>query len=92
VHYIGIPQQNRDKQLTDRVPERSTSTENVDQVPNLKDSPYLSRMVDSHPNGNPLNKEKGDRPFYFGLEDEEIFQRCSSSLWNRGSGKGGEGT
>jgi hypothetical protein len=39
-------------------------------------------MVDSHPNGNPLNKEKGDHPFYFGLEDEEIFQRCSSSLWD----------
>ena len=26
------------------------------------------------------------------IEDEETFQRCSSSLWNRGSGEWGEGT
>jgi len=51
-------QQKAYKQPTDRVPERSTSTENVDQVPNLKGSPYLSRMVDSHPNGNPLKVRK----------------------------------
>ena len=47
-------QQKAYKQPTDRVLERSTSTEDVDQVPHLKGTPYLTRMVDNHPIRDPL--------------------------------------
>ena len=51
---VWVPKQKVYKQAIDPALERSTSTEDVDHVPHLKGTPYLSRIVDNDPIGNPL--------------------------------------
>ncbi len=73
-------QQKAYKQPSDRVLERSTSTEDVDQVPHLKGTPYLTRMVDNHPIRDPLKVKDILHYLHFG-QTEDI--RLKSAVFGK---------
>jgi hypothetical protein len=57
-----------------------SSAQDVDQVPHLKGTPYLTRMVDNHPIRDPLKVKDILKFLHFGQTEDQV-EICS--IWQK---------